>query len=89
MTTQNFDVVDIISAVEIAGPDRVRIICSRAPTANEQVTYGWGKAGDPMTTGRTTGPRGNLRDSEGDLPGESYTDTSGTLRKLHNWCVIF
>ncbi|EPW3896613.1 sialate O-acetylesterase [Klebsiella aerogenes] len=89
MTTQNFDVVDIISAVEIAGPDRVRIICSRAPTVNEQVTYGWGKAGDPLTTGRTTGPRGNLRDSEGDLPGESYTDTSGTLRKLHNWCVIF
>lgn len=89
MTTQNFDVVDIISAVEIAGSDRVRIICSRAPTDNEQVTYGWGKAGDPMTTGRTTGPRGNLRDSEGELPGESYTDTSGTLRKLHNWCVIF
>lgn len=89
MNTSNFDVVDIISSVELAGPDRVRIICSRPPLENEQVTYGWGKSGDPLTTGRSSGPRGNLRDSEGDLPGESYTDTSGTLRQLHNWCVIF
>ncbi|HBC7877577.1 TPA: hypothetical protein RUT95_001345 [Klebsiella oxytoca] len=89
MNTSNFDVLDIISSVELAGPDRVRIICTRPLLDNEQVTYGWGKSGDPLTTGRSSGPRGNLRDSEGDLPGESYTDSAGTLRKLHNWCVIF
>lgn len=89
MNTPGFDVVNIISSVELAGPDRVRIICTRPLLDNEHVTYGWGKSGDPLTTGRTTGPRGNLRDSEGDLPGESYTDSAGTLRKLHNWCVIF
>ncbi|WP_129543804.1 sialate O-acetylesterase [Serratia sp. 1D1416] len=85
----SLDVVEIITSVDIAGPDRVRITTSRPLLSNEIVTYGWGKAGDPMTNGRQTGPRGNLRDSEGDLPGESYTDGAGVLRKLHNWCVIF
>ena len=85
----SLDVIDIITAVDIAGSDRVRITTSRPLRDSEIVTYGWGKAGDPLTNGRTTGPRGNLRDSEGDLPGESYTDGAGVLRKLHNWCVIF
>ncbi|CAI2000138.1 Uncharacterised protein [Serratia ficaria] len=85
----SYTVVEIITAVEISGPDRVRITTSRPLLESEIVTYGWGKAGDPLTNGRTTGPRGNLRDSEGDLPGESYTDGAGVLRKLHNWCVIF
>ncbi len=85
----NSTLVDIITSVSIAGPDRVRIITSRALLDTEVITYGWGRTGDPATNGRTTGPRGNLRDSEGDLPGESYTGADGILRKLHNWCVIF
>lgn len=85
----NYAVSDIITSVSISGQNKVRIICSRPLTGTEQVTYAWGRPGDVAETGRKLGPRGNLRDSEGDLPGESYTDSAGTLRKLHNWCVIF
>ncbi|VVA47918.1 hypothetical protein SERVES_01639 [Serratia ficaria] len=79
----------LISSVDIAGSTRVRITTTRPLLDTEMITYGWGKAGDPLTNGRVAGPRGNLRDSEGDLPGQSYTDGAGVLRKLHNWCVIF
>ncbi|MEJ4043483.1 sialate O-acetylesterase [Erwinia sp. SLM-02] len=85
----SLSVVDVISSVNIVGRDRVRVATTRPLTDDEVITYGWGKAGDPQTNGRVSGPRGNLRDSEGDLAGESYTDGAGVLRKLHNWCVIF
>jgi hypothetical protein len=73
-----------IVAVALKGADQVRITLSHAPSAAPRkrfLSYAWkGILNNPA--GSTTGPRGNLRDSD------SITGRySG--RRLFNWCVTF
>jgi hypothetical protein len=67
--------------VEVTGPDLVRITLSAAPTSeNRRLRYAFrGRAGAPA--GPTSGPRGNLRDSD--------ATPSRIGEPLFNWCVHF
>ena len=56
----------------------VRIICSASPTGCK-VRYAVN--GDPMKSGNQHGPRGNLRDSQGNVISAPYP--------LHNWAYQF
>lgn len=77
---------DIITDVSIRGPDRVRITTSSVAASGSRLSYGFGRS-SMTTSGRTTGPRGQLRDSEGDV--DNYLDVNGVNRRLDNWCLIF
>lgn len=70
-----------ITAVTLEGADTVRIKLSAAPTgANPSVRYAYtGTIG--ARAGATSGPRGNLRDSD--------TSKSRFGNKLENWAVHF
>jgi hypothetical protein len=74
------------SIVEVAlkAPDRVLISLSHAPSATPGkrfLSYAWqGMVNNPA--GPTTGPRGNLRDSDSIVGRYSG-------RRLFNWCVTF
>lgn len=70
-----------IASVAVVGADQVQITLSAAPTGgNRRVTYA---ATGPLGAngGPTTGPRGNLRDSDA-TPSRGGYD-------LFNWCVHF
>ena len=70
-----------VASVALAGPDTVVVTLSAAPTgANPRLRYAYtGIAG--AVAGPTTGPRGNLRDSDATPSRGSYP--------LYNWCVHF
>ncbi len=70
-----------IASVALTGPDTVVITLTAAPTgANGRLRYAFtGTSG--ALGGPTTGPRGNLRDSD--------TTPSAAGYKLFNWCVHF
>lgn len=70
-----------IMQVQVTGPDTVTITLSRVPTGgNQRLRYAYtGVPGNPA--GPTTGPRGNLRDSDPTPSLYGYT--------LYNWCVHF
>lgn len=70
-----------ISSVAITGADTVTITLAAAPTgANKRLGYAWtGTLG--ARGGATTGPRGNLRDSD-------VTPSRGGY-DLSNWCIHF
>jgi hypothetical protein len=70
-----------ITSVALAGDDSVVITLSAEPVGgNQRVTYAMnGIAGQPA--GPTTGPRGNLRDSDATESRHGYA--------LYNWCVHF
>jgi hypothetical protein len=70
-----------IVSVTITGPDTVEIVLSAEPTgAVERLRYAYrGIPGNPG--GPTTGPRGNLRDSDNTPSLYGYS--------LYNWCVHF
>ncbi len=61
----------------------VRIICSKS-TKNCHVRYAVN--GDKMKSGRLHGPRGNLRDSQGD---SLILSIQGKDYPIHNWCYQF
>jgi len=71
----------VISQVALEGTDTVKITLSKAPSgANAKVRYAFtGVSG--QRAGATTGPRGNLRDSD--------TSTSRYGYSLFNWAVHF
>ena len=74
-----------IDSINIAGDDSVKIVLSSEPTGDVEVRYAMGTPGQPG--GPTTGPRGNLRDSD---PASCYFSAEpGYNYTLHNWCVIF
>lgn len=74
-----------ISSVEIVGPDLVKVTAASTIPAGAKLRYAHhGDGGGNV--GSVNGPRGNLRDSQGDsliFDGGSFT------RRLDNWCVIF
>ncbi|HGS4526693.1 TPA: sialate O-acetylesterase [Vibrio cholerae] len=79
--------LDIIDQVVVSGPSRVRITLTQSPPVGATLTYAHGRESDGPKSGRQTGARGNLRDSEGN--NDIFTDASGQVRRMDNWCVIF
>ena len=76
------DNVDIISDVNIDG-DTIIIKCSESPIGCK-IRYAVN--GDYWKNGWRIGPRGNLRDSQGDT---MQTVIMGKTYALHNWCFQF
>ena len=70
-----------ITHVEITAEDTVQITLSAEPTgANQRLRYAYtGQLGAPG--GPTTGPRGNLHDSD--------PEVTPVEEPLYNWCVHF
>jgi hypothetical protein len=83
-----FDLLDsglnavAITATSIVG-NAVHLTCATPPVGGwvQYACHDW-----VNTTGRTAGPRGNLRDSQGD---SIVFDPAGTNFPMHNWCVRF
>ncbi len=71
----------VISQVALEGADTVKITLSKAPSGgNAKVRYAFtGTSG--QNAGATTGPRGNLRDSDPAVSRHGYP--------LYNWAVHF
>lgn len=72
-----------ISSVTITGPDTIRILAAESIPAGAKLQYAFYGAG---VVGSTTGPRGNLRDQQGDT---IIFDPAGLNYAAHNWCVMF
>ncbi|REG61149.1 hypothetical protein B0G80_3981 [Paraburkholderia sp. BL6669N2] len=72
-----------IRSVAITGADEVEIIAQSPIPAGTHVEYAFNGAG---IAGSRYGPRGNLRDSQGDAI--RFNDGRESMR-LDNWCVIF
>lgn len=71
-----------IASVVLQGPNQVVITLTADPGANTGRFLSYAYTGTPgASAGPTTGPRGNLRDSD------TFTGQSGTV--LPNWCVHF
>ena len=73
---------DIVRGVSIQN-NQVRILCDESPKGC-RVRYAVN--GDMMKSGRLHGPRGNLRDSQGDSLSLSI---QGKDYPIHNWCYQF
>ncbi len=76
------EVLDIIQSVTIIGQNTVRITMSMDPPTGSYVSYAFGRDVHNGFSGRTLGPRGNLRDSAGD-------SDSGPFGRMDNYSVIF
>ena len=71
---------ETIASVAITAPDTVAITLSAAPAAAGRLRYAFtGTSG--ALGGPTTGPRGNLSDSDATPSRFGYP--------LHNWCIHF
>jgi hypothetical protein len=71
----------VISTVALVRDDTVAVTLSAEPTAsNRRIRYAW-TAKPGAASGRTTGARGNLRDSDATPSRAGY--------RLYNWCVHF
>ena len=88
-TNYGFELVDstgttlTINSVSLMGPDTVKVLAAAAIPAGARLRYAWSGTGN---VGNSVGPRGNLRDSQGDA---IIFDPSGINKPMHNWCVIF
>ena len=70
-----------ISAINVTGPTSIQIVLASVPTGtNKQLRYAYSFVAT-SPAGPTSGPRGNLRDSD---PAVSYYGDA-----LYNWCVHF
>jgi hypothetical protein len=78
----NKDGEDIISEVSLEG-DNVRLSCNKSPM-NCKIRYAVN--GEKMKSGRLHGPRGNLRDSQGEV--EKFTIEDKTY-PVYNWAYQF
>ena len=74
---------DIAIKVQIEG-EQVRVSCNHAVTADMRVRYAVN--GVMGKSGYRNGPRGNLRDSQGDI---HTANIKGHRYPLHNWCYQF
>lgn len=73
---------DILSSVYIEG-NSVVLKCQESPVGCK-IRYAVN--GEYLKSGRVHGPRGNLRDSQGD---SLYVIIKGKKEPLHNWCLLF
>lgn len=88
-TNYGFELVDssgnplTISSVAIMGPDTVKVVAASTIPAGAKLRYAWSGSGE---VGPINGPRGNLRDTQGNT---IVFDPTGINKPMHNWCVIF
>jgi len=88
-TNYGFSLVDssnnaiTISSALITQGDTVKIVAATAIPAGAKLRYAWTPSASPN---RTTGPRGNLRDSQGN---NLIFDPTGINKPMHNWTPIF
>ena len=88
-TNYGFELVDsggaplAINSVSIVSPTVVKIVAAGAIPAGAKVRYAWSGVDG---VGPASGPRGNLRDTQGD---RIRFDPTGINKPMHNWCVIF
>lgn len=88
-TNYGFELVDsvgnplTISSVSIINPNTVKIVSNAAIPDGAKLRYAWSGA---ENVGNLTGPRGNLRDTQGDV---IVFDKDGINKRLDNWCLIF
>lgn len=74
-----------INSVEVTNPDTVRIVADSTIPANAVLKYAIDNGDGGTNSCGPTGPRGNLRDSQGDYV---VFDPDGTANPLHNWCLM-
>ncbi|MBX7459565.1 hypothetical protein [Qipengyuania huizhouensis] len=74
-----------INSVEVSNPDTVRIIAASTIPAGAVLKYAIDNGDGGTLSCGPTGPRGNLRDSQGD---QIVFDPNGTANPLHNWCLM-
>ena len=79
ITPDNRDIVRSVSVQD----NYIRILCDESPKGC-RVRYAVN--GDKMKSGRLHGPRGNLRDSQGD---SLILSIQGKDYPIHNWCYQF
>ena len=77
---------DGISGVDIVDRNRIRIITNIDGRHGLTLTYGRGRPGDPAQGGPRIGPRGQVRDTHGDI--DYYTDSGGNTVRLDNFGVM-
>lgn len=88
-TNYGFSLVDgsnnaiAISSVVLTQGDTVKIIAATPIPTGAKLRYAWSPSTSPN---RTTGPRGNMRDSQGD---DLIFDPTGINKPMHNWTPIF
>lgn len=88
-TNYGFELVDsggsplTISSVYITGPDTVKVVAASTIPTGAYLRYAWSGVDN---VGPVSGPRGNLRDTQGD---SIVFDVGGGSKPMHNWCVIF
>lgn len=73
----------VINSVSISSRNTVKILAALPVQATDRLVYGFVGG---TSWGRTTGRRGNLRDSQGD---NLVFDGGGLNLPMHNWCVVF
>ena len=79
--TQGIEIT--INSVTITQGDTIKIIADADIPAGAKLRYAWKPASSPN---RTTGPRGNIRDSQGK---NIIFDPQGINKPMHNWTPIF
>ncbi len=72
-----------IASISITAPDTVTIVTRQFISAGTKVRYAFKGT---IATGRLAGPRGNLRDSQGNT---LVFEPTGINKRMDNWCVIF
>ncbi|UAA39645.1 hypothetical protein KIH87_04615 [Paraneptunicella aestuarii] len=83
---ENTQILDVISSVSLNGSN-ITIQLSQEVPAGSRLTYARGRPEDPFVANRTEGPRGNIRDSQGDS--YQYLGQDGITRRLDNYLVMF
>jgi hypothetical protein len=79
ITPDNRDIAQAISLED----NKVHILCSERP---DSCRVRYAVNGDKMKSGNIHGPRGNLRDSQGD---DLNISILGKTYPIHNWCWQF
>lgn len=79
----NLDASVAITSVTITGENTLNVVAAVPLVSGFKIRYAFTGAGQ---TGRLTGPRGNLRDTQGD---DINIDINGDIKRLDNWCLIF
>lgn len=79
ITSDNRDIAQAISLED----NKVHILCSERP---DSCRVRYAVNGDKMKSGNIHGPRGNLRDSQGD---DLNISIQGKTYPIHNWCWQF
>lgn len=82
----NTQVLDVISSVTVDGA-QISIQLTQNVPFGSRLTYARGRPEDPFVANRTEGPRGNIRDSQGDS--HQYLGQDGITQRLDNYLVMF